>query len=137
MVQSSSPSQRVWQTPARQTKLPHDSGAAGRQAPVVSQREITAERLSALQVAVPQVAPGVAGEQVPVGLAQLWHVPHEACTQQVPFTQLPVRHSAPAMQLAPAALRMRAPQVPPVQTLPPLQSPSARQLVRQAPPRHW
>jgi hypothetical protein len=41
--------------------------------------------------------------QVPLGSAQLWHWPHDAEAQHVPFTQLPPSHWLGSVQVPPFA----------------------------------
>jgi hypothetical protein len=59
------------------------------------------------------------------------HVPVQAVWQQTPCAQMPLRQSVPALQAAPSG---SLPQLPPLQTLPPEQSPLPPQVARQTPP---
>jgi hypothetical protein len=88
---------------------------------------------SAEQVTGPQALPGAAGEQVPVGFAQVWQLEHDTDPQQVRSTQLFDRQSPPARQLAPLGFFVGALQTPPLQVLPVTQSPLPAQVVGHAP----
>jgi hypothetical protein len=96
---------------------------------------LTLKWLSGVQALGPQVVPGAAGWQLPAGLAQVWHVGHEALPQQVLFTQLLDWQSAAAWQLDPLGRFTGGPQAIDAQTLPVEQSVVLAQLSRQLPLR--
>jgi hypothetical protein len=109
------------------------SAANFAQPPMPSQRPVCPQVVAALawQVWCGSAVPAAIGQQVPSRplWLQLTHAPAQATLQQNPSAQKPEAHCEAAVQTAPIGL---GPQLPATHLMPPAQSPSEVQPMKQA-----